>query len=473
MKKKPVKKKKVLTKKQKNKLKKKKYIEKKRKEREEYILHYKSLIDEHKNRIWNPPVEPSYDEIYTNSVFTILKYTSDTKRDIHNNIISEFPEEEFKTIRLEMHLYNHQKNILFRWLNAYTKMYNATIHYIKHNECTLNHKTLRTVHLKAIRDKIKQGSQLPNFEDNTKIMIHILDCAIKLACSNYKSALTNLRNGNIRHFRIRYWRTNRPFRIMEIESSFFRDCSICPDILGSVRCTYDGEHFDMNKLDRINKITCTLRYITNEDKFELLVPIKIKPENNNNLKEMLIMDPGIRVFMNGLSEDEVLKIGEEMSDKIKHYLGIIDDVNNNNKIPQKIRKKIINRTNKKISNMVDELHWKVINYLISHYKTILIGDMSVKGITNNQTSVLSKMTKRVGYRLKFYKFRQRLQYKCNINKINYKVIDERFTSKMCSCCGNCKEDLYGSKIYKCDECKMIMDRDVNGCRGIYIKSFDT
>jgi len=465
-------KKKVLTKKQKNKLKKKKYIEKKKKERNEYMQYYKSLIDENKNKIWIPPIDIEYNDVFTDSVFTILKYDSENTNQIENKIISEFEDEYIKSMNLEMHLYDHQKTILGQWLNAYIKMYNATLYFIKHNKCSLNYKKLRTNHLKDIRNVIQIGSQLKGVQQNTKIMIHMLDCAIKLACSNYKSALTNLRKGNIRHFRIRYWKMNKPFNLIEIESSFFRDGSMCPDILGNIKCTYDGKEYDMGKLDRINKITCTLYYTRDEDKYELLVPIKIKSKNNNNTKEMMIMDPGIRVFMTGLSENEVLKIGEDMSSKVKYYLTKIDKINKNNKVPVKVKKKINKRCNKKISNMIDELHWKVINYLIQNYKTILVGDMSVKGITNNERSTLSKMTKRIAYKLKFYTFRQRLEYKCKINKINYATIDEKFTSKMCSYCGNCKEDLGSSKIYNCTSCKKIMDRDINGCRGIYIKSLD-
>jgi transposase len=41
---------------------------------------------------------------------------------------------------------------------------------------------------------------------------------------------------------------------------------------------------------------------------------------------------------------------------------------------------------------------------------------------------------------------------------------------MFSLCGNIKENLGGNKIYECDNCLAIMDRDINGARNIYIKS---
>ena len=80
------------------------------------------------------------------------------------------------------------------------------------------------------------------------------------------------------------------------------------------------------------------------------------------------------------------------------------------------------------------------------------------------------MTKRIGYKLSFYKFRQRLEYKCSAKKVEYKLVDEKYTSKICSVCGNLNETLGSSKIFNCIKCKVIMDRDINGARGILIKS---
>ena len=44
------------------------------------------------------------------------------------------------------------------------------------------------------------------------------------------------------------------------------------------------------------------------------------------------------------------------------------------------------------------------------------------------------LTKRIALKLRFYEYRQRLEYKCKLNKTGLKVIDERYTSKICSKC---------------------------------------
>jgi len=125
----------------------------------------------------------------------------------------------------------------------------------------------------------------------------------------------------------------------------------------------------------------------------------------------------------------------------------------NENIDVKIKKKNEKTINKKITNLVNELHWKTINYLTKNYETILIGSMSSKSIVSKKNG-LNRMTKRIALHLKFYKFRERLKYKCNISETKYGKIDEWMTSKMCSLCGNVNENLGGSEIYDCNKCKV-------------------
>lgn len=106
--------------------------------------------------------------------------------------------------------------------------------------------------------------------------------------------------------------------------------------------------------------------------------------------------------------------------------------------------------------------------LSKNNETILIGDMSSKSITKKAGN-LSKMKKRVALSLCFFKFHERLKYKCSSEGVNYGKINEYCTSKMCSVCGYIKEDLGSAYVYNCNLCKSVMDKDVNGARNIHIK----
>jgi putative transposase len=87
--------------------------------------------------------------------------------------------------------------------------------------------------------------------------------------------------------------------------------------------------------------------------------------------------------------------------------------------------------------------------------------------------MLSKLSSEVARRmntLSHYMFRMRLINKFNeLNKI-VEVKEEYYTSQTCTKCGNIKSDLGGAKVYKCEKCKMIMERDFNGARNIMLRN---
>ena len=204
------------------------------------------------------------------------------------------------------------------------------------------------------------------------------------------------------------------------------------------------------------------------NKYELFIPEKA--EVNNTIKErkqFISLDPGIRTFMTGLSNNDCIKINFN-NNKIKNILLKIDKLEQIKKKNKYIRKQLF-RKRLKIKYLVDELHWKTINYLINNYETIIIGDMSVKSIVNNKTSNINKITKRIGTSLCFYKFKQRLKYKCILNNCKYIEMNEKYTSKICSNCGNYNKLLEGNKIYNCEKCSITIDRDLNGSRNICLK----
>ena len=49
-----------------------------------------------------------------------------------------------------------------------------------------------------------------------------------------------------------------------------------------------------------------------------------------------------------------------------------------------------------------------------------------------------------------------------------KIVDEHLTTKTCSQCFE-KYEVKSDKIYKCPSCKLIIDRDINASKNIYIQ----
>lgn len=437
-----------------------------------YINDMKDKVINITTKVWipNPTI---FKPIRTDSWYNCSSYLSN-----QNNVIN-FNDTTIPTCKklrsakkIIIKLNNFQKKVLNNWFNAYIIMYNTTVRYIKNllafdwNKEDLNFYNIRDI-LSVYKEEIIINSQNKYIKKDTKIRSHMLDGAIKLAITNFKSALTNFENGNIKKFRVRYWKHNKDTKILNIEKCYFINDGI--SILGTIDACYDNYRFKLTK----NDIECDsiLRYDSKLNEYCLYTPFKTKSLKKciNPIDSYIALDPGVRVFMTGVSNKEVVQIGDNVSKEIKTYLNRIDNLE---KIKDDKRKKHKKERlyNRKIVNKVDDLHWKSINYLTNNYSTIFIGDMSVQGIVSNKTSKLNDMTKRIAQRIKFYKYRERLKYKCIVKKIKYKVVNESYTSKMCSQCGWLNEKLGGDKIFKCKMCQLQIDRDINGCRNMIIKS---
>ena len=81
------------------------------------------------------------------------------------------------------------------------------------------------------------------------------------------------------------------------------------------------------KLDNITS-ACTIHYNGKINEYNIIIPIKIDQKEINNDKEIISIDPGIRTFITGISENEVIKIGNNVSDRIQNYLNRIDVLTN-------------------------------------------------------------------------------------------------------------------------------------------------
>ena len=254
---------------------------------------------------------------------------------------------------------------------------------------------------------------------------------------------------------------------MKFEKNDFINGSVRDNVLGEVNGYYNGKKFNLASITKDSE----LLYNRKIDKYILLVPENAKILNNEKKNEISIMDPGIREYMSCLSENKVIKIGAGISKRIEEYLEKINLINQNEEIQQKRKKKLEIKYYNKLEHLIDELHWKTINYLTLNYKKILIGNMSAKGIVSNENAFqLRDITKQAVMVMGYYKFRQRLEYKCKCRGCIYECVDEWITSKACSLCGNIKENLFGNKVYNCENCGSKMDRDINSDRNIYIKS---
>ena len=122
---------------------------------------------------------------------------------------------------------------------------------------------------------------------------------------------------------------------------------------------------------------------------------------------------------------------------------------------------------KKVKNLVSELHWKTISFLIENYDTILLPDFRVSQMIRSKK--LARITKRLMCMFSFHSFKEKLKYKCNMYNKNLIIVDESYTSCTCGRCGKIN-DTKGLEIFHCTYCGLVVDRDATGSRNIFIKN---
>lgn len=378
------------------------------------------------------------------------KYLDEDKNKI-NNLIKNIGEIKNNIKKL---------NIIVDYKN---KQYNKSS-YIKKTEYSkvmmkINWKNVRTYHLKDIRDHIQTKSS--NIK-NLTIRTHIIDCAIKTACTSYKSCISNYLNGNSKKFKIRYWRHNKKNKVMEIPKEFIRKNELLKDVFGKFKFVYNNKPYQLTGNE-----TVSILYKSEIRKYYLLIAEKIEFKQTKSTKYIAI-DQGIKPFMSCRTNNELINVGTNVATLVGNYLNKIDKINNTDTMNKKQKRKKERKCYLKIKNTMDEVHWKTIKYITDNYGNVVIGNLSMKDASKNETSKLSPMLKRIGMMLRFSEFRNRLRYKCLINGIKIEIIDEAYTSKVCNTCGNCKHELEGEKEYECKVCNIKRDRDFNSATNMIL-----
>jgi IS605 OrfB family transposase len=135
------------------------------------------------------------------------------------------------------------------------------------------------------------------------------------------------------------------------------------------------------------------------------------------------------------------------------------------KYKYRLRKIAFLKREYKKEHLINELHWKTINDILNTNDVICYGNINSHNIVKNSNN---KHLNRAANDLKFYKFRQKLEYKASILNKKLILVNEAYTSKTCSFCG-CIYNVKESKVYKCSKCQNIIDRDINAAKNILLK----
>ena len=214
--------------------------------------------------------------------------------------------------------------------------------------------------------------------------------------------------------------------------------------------------------------------ILENGRYFLCIPyIEKKKPREPSGRIVVSLDPGVRDFMTFFSENSFGWLGQQCINRIQrlcqHCDNLLSRATQEKRPLRRALRKAANRIKVKIRNLIDELHKKIAHFLVTNFDIILLPTFESKQMTKRGHRKLRRKSVRQMLTLSHYRFKMFLKHKAL--EYGVRVIDvcEAYTSKTVSWTGEIITNLGGSKVIKSSKGHR-MDRDLNGARGIFIKS---
>lgn len=358
-----------------------------------------------------------------------------------------------KARRIRIYPSQHQKQLFKQWFGVERKVYNTCINHFNEKDIVFKGwMKLSTVVLAELtEDYIKD------------VPYQIKKIAVK---DSYTARQTNCKKTkkNGKPFKLRYKSRKNPVQSCYIPKSAVSESGIYYTISGKLK-------FSERKW--LKNDICDCRLVNDHGRWYVSVPQKLATMPTENQGGIVALDPGVRNFLTYFSEDGRFGwMGIHAFDRIlnlnlKHdhllsRLALTKDKKKKGKL-----KRTLNRTYHRIQDLVDELHWQCINYLVHNFSVIIFPPFEVKGMTQKGCK-LRKSVVRSMLSLSFFEFKERLKQKCNECGVVYVEQNESYTSKTNSFNGELITNLGGKEWFVYDGIKV--HRDLNGARNILIRA---
>jgi len=377
-------------------------------------------------------------------------------------------------MKVKIHPNRTQMTLFNKLFGAHRYFYNKTAEYI-----TLNELDIKKLNFIDIRKKCltNDKSMLPSDPElwTREIPYDTRQFAIKKVVDSYKTSNTQKTLGQIRQFGVLakkedsqvFYINKKALSVLNGTISIFKrrlknNCAL--RINRKQRQWVRKNIKSINHNINISTDSCGNFYL---NIFYDRVYKKYQEENRT-----ISLDPGVRTFQTGYSETGCVELGVDFCNRKLHT------INNKIDLLETLSPTIVNRHTKKnirrrcfrlrtkISNCVDNFHWKCVNFLTDHYDTIILPKFNCKQIAMKSNN--HKMNRDL-YALSHYKFRSKLEARCKILGKQLILCSESWTSKTCGGCGTIQADLGSKKTYNCTQCDICIDRDINGARNILIR----
>jgi len=318
--------------------------------------------------------------------------------------------------------------------------------------------------------KSEKNQNINNWELNTPKAVR--DGAVNDVCKAYKTGFANLKLGNIKFFKLHFKKKSNPDKCVCVPKCLLKNKNgtihLAKDFFKE-NCKIKMGSKNLKKYKDL-KIEHDTRIVKQKDEYWLIVPISVETHPKQKCINYCGIDPGVRTFMTVFGNIDCteyqhnIKELQFLNNKLAHL-----KAQRKLKHRKRILKRKLNRIETNKSNLINELHWKVIGDLLKNNDIIFYGDIKSHSIVKGNKN---KNLNRDACDLKFYKFKERLIFKAYEKNKKVVMVNEAYTSQTCCFCGSMYKPKC-SKIYECKKCNKTVDRDINASKNILMKGLLT
>jgi putative transposase len=385
----------------------------------------------------------------------------------------------------------NQRGLFKRWIGAVRWTYNKCVEIINKRrkdgeKCTLAKKFYRDLFLNKSSQVVKDNPWL------TDIPYDIRDGAVADITRSLSSNIKKMNKGTLKSFKHKFRAKKDKVQSIEILSKHYKYCEktntyyIHRDTWTKNEC--ESLIASSTRLALPKKLECdsrlvferaSNRYILAESVHFAIFDENRVPSGDNQaaFAPIIALDPGVRTFQTGYDpRGYIIEVGKNDIGRIirlcKHQDRLISEAYASpcRRFRYLIRRRVLPRMRAKIHNLVSDTHRKLASWLCANYKYVIIPDYRISKMVVKGHRKISRRTVRSMLTWSNYRFKQALLHKAKETSTIVHICTEEYTSKTCTRCGTIKYNLGGSKVLKCNTCKLEIDRDFNGCRNIFMKT---
>ena len=354
-----------------------------------------------------------------------------------------------KSRKIRLFLNAEQRSLVRQWFGVSRYVFNKTVKILFNGEVKANWKGIKTDILNSLPDWSKA------------VPYQIKSLAIKDACTAVREA------------KKKYQKTRQINRVkFRSRKNPVQSCYI-PKSAVSVKGIYHTKLGESTFAEALPDKICDCRLTSTNGNYYLTVPHKITQIKTENQGRVVALDPGVRTFLTFFSENSVGKIGEGDFSRIQrlcyHLDQLISQISKARGKRKRRLRKAARRMVIKVQNLVNELHHKAARFLVDNFDVILLPTFETSMMSRRKDRKIRSKTVRNMLSFAHYRFKEFLKHKAEETRKIVVDVCEAYTSKTVSWTGEVV-NIGGSKTIFSKMDGQIMDRDINGARGIFLRA---